>query len=142
MTNERSSLIIIGGEQYEMILTTRATKAISNRYGGLDNLGDIHTLLLLAFYIGKLNIVAENFEHLHKGLIHNGIALFYEPIHILTRCADFLSEFRLCHISFDAFHFDIDFKIVLDHISIPLLFLASFLLVYCTHSVIYYITEL
>lgn len=40
MTNERSYLITIGGEQYEMILTTRATKAISNRYGGLDNLGD------------------------------------------------------------------------------------------------------
>ena len=40
MTSERSSLITIGGEQYEMILTTRATKAISNRYGGLDNLGD------------------------------------------------------------------------------------------------------
>ena len=40
MTNERSSLITIGGEQYEMILTTRATKAISNRYGGLDNLVD------------------------------------------------------------------------------------------------------
>ena len=40
MTNERSSLITIGGEQYEMILTTRATKAIPNRYGGLDNLGD------------------------------------------------------------------------------------------------------
>ena len=40
MTNERSSIITIGGEQYEMILTTRATKAISNRYGGLDNLGD------------------------------------------------------------------------------------------------------
>ena len=40
MTNERSSLIVIGGEQHEMILTTRATKAISARYGGLDNLGD------------------------------------------------------------------------------------------------------
>ena len=40
MTNERSSLITIGGEQYEMVLTTRATKAISTRYGGLDNLGD------------------------------------------------------------------------------------------------------
>ena len=40
MTNERSSLITIGGEQYEMILTTRAARAISNRYGGLDNLGD------------------------------------------------------------------------------------------------------
>ena len=35
MTNERSSLIMIGGEQHEMILTTRATKAISARYGGL-----------------------------------------------------------------------------------------------------------
>ena len=40
MTNDRSSLITIGGEQYEMILTTRATKTISARYGGLDNLGD------------------------------------------------------------------------------------------------------
>ena len=70
-------------------------------------------LLLLALYIGKLNIVAENFEHLHKGLIHDGIAFLDEPIHILTRCADFFSEFRLCHISFDALHFDIDFKIVL-----------------------------
>ena len=40
MENERSSLITIGGEQYEMILTTRATKSISARYGGLDNLGD------------------------------------------------------------------------------------------------------
>ena len=34
MENERSSLITIGGEQYEMVLTTRATKAISTRYGG------------------------------------------------------------------------------------------------------------
>ena len=40
MENERSSVITIGGEQYEMVLTTRATKAISIRYGGLDNLGD------------------------------------------------------------------------------------------------------
>ena len=40
MENERSSIITIGGEQYEMILTTRATKSISARYGGLDNLGD------------------------------------------------------------------------------------------------------
>ena len=40
MTNERSSLIVIGGEQHEMLHTTRATKAISARYGGMDNLGD------------------------------------------------------------------------------------------------------
>lgn len=40
MDNERSSFINIGGEEYEMILTTRATKEIAARYGGLENLGD------------------------------------------------------------------------------------------------------
>lgn len=40
MDNERSSAITIGGQNYEMILTTRATKDIAKRYGGLSNLGD------------------------------------------------------------------------------------------------------
>ena len=40
MDNERSSFINIGGEEYELILTTRATKEIAARYGGLENLGD------------------------------------------------------------------------------------------------------
>ena len=40
MDNERSSFINIGGEEYELILTTRATKKIAARYGGLENLGD------------------------------------------------------------------------------------------------------
>ncbi|GHU36078.1 hypothetical protein FACS1894105_05850 [Clostridia bacterium] len=34
------SVICIGGEDYELILTTRATKQIGQRYGGLQNLGD------------------------------------------------------------------------------------------------------
>jgi hypothetical protein len=38
--DERSALIIIGGENYELILTTKATKAIAGRYGGLEELGD------------------------------------------------------------------------------------------------------
>jgi len=38
--NERSSFINIGGEQYELILTTKATKAIASRYGELENLGE------------------------------------------------------------------------------------------------------
>lgn len=37
---ERSAVISIGGEEYELILTTRATKVIAQRYGGLENLGD------------------------------------------------------------------------------------------------------
>ncbi|WP_313164325.1 hypothetical protein [Sedimentibacter sp.] len=40
MDNERSSAINIGGKEYELVLTTRATKAIAGRYGGLENLGE------------------------------------------------------------------------------------------------------
>lgn len=38
--DERSSVVYIGGVEYEMLLTTRATKEIAKRYGGLENLGD------------------------------------------------------------------------------------------------------
>lgn len=38
--NERSAMIKIGDVEYEMILTTKATKAIAGRYGGLENLGE------------------------------------------------------------------------------------------------------
>ena len=38
--NERSSIIKIGGEEYELLLTTKATKEIAGRYGGLEKLGD------------------------------------------------------------------------------------------------------
>ncbi|MEA4929593.1 MAG: hypothetical protein VB104_13085 [Candidatus Limiplasma sp.] len=40
MDTERSATIVIGGEPYELILTTRATKEIARRYGGLENLGE------------------------------------------------------------------------------------------------------
>lgn len=40
MDTERSANIVIGGQPYELILTTRATKEIARRYGGLENLGE------------------------------------------------------------------------------------------------------
>ena len=40
MDDERSSVIAIGGVEYNLILTTRATKEIAKRYGGLENLGE------------------------------------------------------------------------------------------------------
>ena len=40
MENERSAVIKIGGKEYELVLTTRATKEIARRYGGLENLGE------------------------------------------------------------------------------------------------------
>jgi len=47
--DERAAVIKIGGQDYELLLTTRATKMIAKRYGGLEQLGD------------KL-LKAENFE--------------------------------------------------------------------------------
>lgn len=49
VTPERSAIITIAGAEYELVLSTRATKEIAKRYGGLENLGE------------KL-LKAENFE--------------------------------------------------------------------------------
>ena len=38
--DDRSAIISIGGVEYKLILTTKATKAIAARYGGLENLGE------------------------------------------------------------------------------------------------------
>lgn len=38
--NERTAVINIGGVDFELMLTTKATKEIGKRYGGLENLGD------------------------------------------------------------------------------------------------------
>ena len=40
MDNEKGAIIRIGDAEYEMVLTTRATKEIARRYGGLENLGE------------------------------------------------------------------------------------------------------
>lgn len=37
--DERSAVIEIGDDEYKLILTTKATKEIAKRYGGLENLG-------------------------------------------------------------------------------------------------------
>lgn len=56
MSSERVSKIIIGEEEYELLLTTRATKEIAGRYGGLEKLGD------------KL-MKSENFEKGHDEIV-------------------------------------------------------------------------
>lgn len=40
MNNERSAAIQLCGREYELLLTTKATKEIARRYGGLSDLGD------------------------------------------------------------------------------------------------------
>ena len=40
INNDRSAYITLGGQEYELMLTTLATKSIARRYGGLENLGE------------------------------------------------------------------------------------------------------
>lgn len=40
MDTERSTNSMIGDEEHTLLLTTKATKEIAARYGGLENLGD------------------------------------------------------------------------------------------------------
>lgn len=40
MADERSAIIKIGDKEYELLLTTKATKEIAKKYGGLEKLGD------------------------------------------------------------------------------------------------------
>jgi len=37
---DRSAVIKIGDKEYELLLTTKATKEIAKKYGGLEKLGD------------------------------------------------------------------------------------------------------
>ena len=40
MANERSAIIKVGDKEYELLLTTKATKEIAKKYGGLEKLGE------------------------------------------------------------------------------------------------------
>lgn len=40
MNSDRSDVIRIGDEEYPLLLTTKATREIAARYGGLENLGE------------------------------------------------------------------------------------------------------
>lgn len=65
--NERSAVINIGGKEYELLLTTKATKEIGKKYGGLSDLGE------------KL-MKAENFETAIDELIWLITLLANQPI--------------------------------------------------------------
>jgi len=67
MDDDRSTFVNIGGEEYEMLLTTRATREIGKKYGGLTNLGE------------KL-FSAENFELALSEIIWLIVLLVNQPI--------------------------------------------------------------
>ena len=74
MENERAAEIMIGGKEYELVLTTRATKEIARRYGGLASLGDklmkaenfenaLDELIWLIALLANQSILIHNFQH-------------------------------------------------------------------------------
>ena len=65
--DERSATIVIGGEEHELLLTTKATKEIAKRYGGLEKLGD------------KLS-KSENFEQAIEEIVWLITLLVNQPI--------------------------------------------------------------
>ncbi len=74
MENDRSSVIVIGGREYELLLTTKATKEIGKKYGGLGNLGEklsqaenfelaLDELLWLIVLLANQSILVHNLQN-------------------------------------------------------------------------------
>ena len=100
MDNERSSNINIGGETYELILTTKATKEIAGRYGGLDNLGDkllkAETFeLAISEIVWLLTLLANQSIQIHnlRNRDNTKLLLTEEEVELLTCPAD-LAEYK------------------------------------------------
>ena len=74
MYEDRASIINIGGEEYTLLLSTKATKEIAGRYGGLENLGDhlmksenfemaIGEIVWLISLLANQSILVHNLKH-------------------------------------------------------------------------------
>ena len=98
MDNERTAIITIGGEEYDLVLTTRATKQIAGRYGGLENLGDklmksenfelaISEIVWLITLLANQSILIHNLRHADS----KQDLLTVENVELLTTPADLAS---------------------------------------------------
>ena len=95
--DDRSATITLGGEDYELVLTTRATKEISKRYGGLDTLGerlmqsdDVATALDEIVWL--ITLLANQSRMLHnlQNLKDQKPLLTEEMVELLTAPSDFV----------------------------------------------------
>lgn len=98
MDNERTATITIGGEEYDLVLTTRATKQIASRYGGLENLGDklmksenfelaISEIVWLITLLANQSIMIHNLRHADE----KKDLLTEDTVELLTTPADLAS---------------------------------------------------
>ena len=96
MSDERSAPVRIGGKDYEMILTTRATKEIAKRYGGLSNLGEklmkaenfemaLEEIVWLITLLANQSILIHNLKHKDTPkdlLTEDEVELFTTPLEL------------------------------------------------------------
>ena len=100
MASERSAMIQIGEKKYEMLLTTRATKEITKRYGGLSNLGEklmksenfemaLDEIVWLITLLANQSVLIHNLQNPSK----KGELLTEEAVELLTSPLD-LGEYK------------------------------------------------
>ncbi len=72
--SERTAVIKVGEREFELLLTTKATKEIAGRYGGLENLGEklmksenfemaINEIVWLVALLANQSILIYNLAH-------------------------------------------------------------------------------
>lgn len=97
---DSDAVVVIGGQTYELILTTRATREIAARYGGLENLGEAletsedfaHTLgevIWLITLLANQSVAIHNLQHPDD----RKDELSVEAVELLTVPAD-LADYR------------------------------------------------
>ena len=98
MDNERSAKINIGGTEHELVLTTRATKEIARRYGGLENLGEkllqaenfelaLDEIIWLITLLANQSILVYNLKNKdkpHDVLTEDEVELLTSPLELAT----------------------------------------------------------
>ena len=98
MENERSSTIKIGEKEYKLVLTTRATKEIAKRYGGLENLGEklmksenfemaLDEIVWLITFLANQSVLVHNIQNKDdkKELLkEEGVELLTSPLELST----------------------------------------------------------
>lgn len=100
MENERSATISISGDEYTLLLTTKATKEIAARYGGLEHLGDKlmkseNVEMALSEIVWLITILANQSILIHniKNKDDKKELLTEDEVEILTTPAD-LAEYK------------------------------------------------
>ena len=98
MNTERTADIMIGGEKHTLLLTTKATREIAGRYGGLENLGDklmksenfemaIGEIVWLITLLANQTILVHNLKHKDEQkelLTEDMVELLTTPVDLAT----------------------------------------------------------